>query len=185
MLFKAVVCEIKGRDLWLRDASLEAECIPKPDLSQPGSYIPVHSSLFETIPEPSLQDLMEGAMVELVQTNLSAVVARALADQKAHFDAEWDHQMNVMQQEAASLPMDTREPVPRKEKRKPSEQMEPAESDEREGLETRPSNTAAPTTPPGIPPSSDTEARAAEASTLGAYGSASAGGGSVERVGPY
>ena len=129
--------------------------------------------------------LVESATVGLVQSNLSAVVAMALAEQKAHFDAEWDHRMHVMQQEAGMSPMDTKEPVPHKEKRKPSEQLEPAESEDREGLETRPSNTTAPTTPPGIPPSSDTEARAAEASMLGAYGSASAGGGSVDRMGPY
>ena len=93
--------------------------------------------------------------------------------------------MNVLQQEAGKSAMDTSEPAPQKEKRKPAEQLEPEGEGHKGDLGLKPLGKVNPVTPPGAPPSSDSEAKAAEVSTLGTYGSASGGGGSAERVGPY
>ena len=96
---------------------------------------------------------------------MSTEVAKALSAQKTFFDALWGNRMNELQQDGKYKEMDLHEP-PLADKRKPTEQLEPEEGEEKRSV-------IAPTTPIGPRPPSQASS-----------GAAGSGSGTV-RVAPY
>ena len=54
-------------------------------------------------PEDSAKEIATKAGAMVVQANLSTLIAKALADQRAHFEKEWSHRENVLKQEQQGM----------------------------------------------------------------------------------
>ena len=102
------------------------------------------------MPGESMKEIVTEATLKLFQANMEAAIARARDDERAHFEAEWDHRMACLAIDQEPFQqMDESGPKP---KRKPEQQGE-REDDYDHHDPPGGGDEMNPVTPPGVNPS--------------------------------
>ena len=115
-----------------------------------GQVLSTLQQVENNMPGESMKEIVTEATLKLFQANMEAAIAKARDDERAHFEAEWDHRMACLAMDQE--PYQQMDETGQNPKRKPEEQAEREHDYDnhdppggREGMN--------PKTPPGANPS--------------------------------